>query len=265
MQKTINLTNSSPLNMAAFIFDACIFVYLMQVFYIYYFMYILQLYINHVLFYSYSIILKHWSSSGLRSLRFSPSAPLMTPLSSSWSSQMTPYLSASSRTYLSRPTHHHGQHCNSSGVVQIPGHHHLSGPEVGQSHWVHCENGPAEVVLPLPAEKFQSATGAAETVLLGHHRVCSLHFNNCLLQLSYKLRHQKNGSDCLTDYRCPPLQELYTSRVRKRAQKITLDPSHPSHLLFELLSSGRRYRASNTRTARHKNSFFPQTISLMNS
>ncbi len=63
----------------------------------------------------------------------------------------------------------------------------------------------------------------------------------------------------------PTLQELYTSRVRKRAQKITLDPSHPSHPLFELLPSGRRYRAPITRTARNKNSFFPQAIQLMNS
>ncbi|KAK3508871.1 hypothetical protein QTP70_011009 [Hemibagrus guttatus] len=46
----------------------------------------------------------------------------------------------------------------------------------------------------------------------------------------------------------PTLQELYTSRVRKRAQKTTLDPSHPGHLLFELLPSRRRYRAANTRT-----------------
>ncbi len=63
----------------------------------------------------------------------------------------------------------------------------------------------------------------------------------------------------------PTLQELYTPRVRKRAQKITLDPSHPSHPPFELLPSGRRYRATNTRTARHKNSFLPQAIHLMNS
>ncbi|KAK3564136.1 hypothetical protein QTP86_007804 [Hemibagrus guttatus] len=35
----------------------------------------------------------------------------------------------------------------------------------------------------------------------------------------------------------PTLQEPYTSRVRKRAQKITLDPSHPGHLLFDLLPS----------------------------
>ncbi len=58
------------------------------------------------------------------------------------------------------------------------------------------------------------------------------------------------------------LQELYLSRVSKRAGKITLDPSHPAHSLFELLPSGRRYRALSTRTTRHRNSFFPkQSIS----
>ncbi|MGL4906709.1 MAG: alkylated DNA repair protein domain-containing protein, partial [Plesiomonas sp.] len=62
----------------------------------------------------------------------------------------------------------------------------------------------------------------------------------------------------------PTLQELYTSRVRKRAKKITLDPSHPAHSIFELLPSGRRYRALSTRTTRHKNSFFPHAIHLMN-
>ncbi len=62
----------------------------------------------------------------------------------------------------------------------------------------------------------------------------------------------------------PTLQELYLSRMSKRAGKITLDPSHPAHSLFELLPSGRRYRALSTRTARHRNSFFPQAIHLMN-
>ncbi|KAI7806272.1 hypothetical protein IRJ41_003060 [Triplophysa rosa] len=63
----------------------------------------------------------------------------------------------------------------------------------------------------------------------------------------------------------PTLQELYTSRVRKRAQKITLDLSHPSHHLFTMLPSGRRYRALSTKTTRHKNSFFSQAIYLLNS
>ncbi len=62
----------------------------------------------------------------------------------------------------------------------------------------------------------------------------------------------------------PSLQEPYTSRVRKRAKKVTLDPSHPAHSLFELLPSGRRYRSLSTKTARHKNSFFPQAVSHLN-
>ncbi len=49
----------------------------------------------------------------------------------------------------------------------------------------------------------------------------------------------------------PSLQELYTSRMRKRAKKITLDPSHPAHSLFELLPSGRRYRALCTKAAQY--------------
>ncbi len=59
----------------------------------------------------------------------------------------------------------------------------------------------------------------------------------------------------------PNLQDLYISRVMKMAKKVTLDLSHPAHSLFELLPSGRRYRSPSTKTARHKNSFFPQAIS----
>ncbi len=43
------------------------------------------------------------------------------------------------------------------------------------------------------------------------------------------------------------LQELYLSRVSKRAGKIIL---YPSHTLSELLPSGRRYRALSTKTTR---------------
>ncbi len=47
-------------------------------------------------------------------------------------------------------------------------------------------------------------------------------------------------------------------------RKITLDPSHPAQPLFELLPSGGCYRALSSRMARHRNSFFPQAIHLMN-
>ncbi len=78
------------------------------------------------------------------------------------------------------------------------GHHHLPGPEVGQSHKL-----PAEVVLPSPAEEVQPVTGAAGTVLLCHHWICPLHVNNCLVQLSYQIWPQKTteGSlDCWANH-----------------------------------------------------------------
>ncbi len=49
----------------------------------------------------------------------------------------------------------------------------------------------------------------------------------------------------------PSLQDLYNSRVKKRAGNIITDPSHPGHNLFALLPSGRRYRSL------CKNIFFP--------
>ncbi len=79
-----------------------------------------------------------------------------------------------------------------------------------------------------------------------------------------RLRRVVRTAERIIGTTLPTLQELYLSRVSKRAGKITLDPSHPAHSLFELLPSGRRYRALSTRTARHRNSFFPQAIHLMN-
>ncbi|XP_008301756.1 homeodomain-interacting protein kinase 1-like, partial [Stegastes partitus] len=60
----------------------------------------------------------------------------------------------------------------------------------------------------------------------------------------------------------PPLQDLYFSRVRKRAGKVLMDPSHPGHHLFDLLPSGRRFRSLSTRTSQNRSSFFPQARSL---
>ncbi|XP_051536240.1 uncharacterized protein LOC127430478 [Myxocyprinus asiaticus] len=51
----------------------------------------------------------------------------------------------------------------------------------------------------------------------------------------------------------PPLQELYTSRLRKKAGKITLDPTHPAYYLFDCCLLA--FKALSTRTVRHRNSF----------
>ncbi len=178
----------------------------------------------------------------------------------SWTSGETPLLS---------PTYHHEQHCDCSGVIQVPGHHYLPGPEVGQSHRLHCEKGPAEAVLPLPADEVQLATGTADTVLLCHHWIRPLHINNCLVQLSYQVWPQKTTEsrpDCWANHWYNPPHSPRTVLIQSE-QKDWQNHSGPltsAHSLFELLPSGRHYRALITRTTKHRNSFFPQAIHLMN-
>ena len=46
----------------------------------------------------------------------------------------------------------------------------------------------------------------------------------------------------------PTIQDLNTSRVKKRAGSISADPSHPGNNLCDLLPSGRRYRTLYTKT-----------------
>uniref|UniRef100_A0AAQ6IHX2 Alkylated DNA repair protein AlkB homologue 8 N-terminal domain-containing protein n=1 Tax=Anabas testudineus TaxID=64144 RepID=A0AAQ6IHX2_ANATE len=63
----------------------------------------------------------------------------------------------------------------------------------------------------------------------------------------------------------PSLRDLYVSRTQRRASRIAADPSHTGHALFQPLPSGKRLRSIRTRTSRHKNSFFPAAVSLLNS
>ncbi len=153
-------------------------------------------------------------------------------------------------------------------VIQIPGHHHLPGPEVGHLHRLHCVESPEEVVLPPPAEKVQPATGAAEKVLLCHHWIRPLHVNNCLVQLSYQIWPQKTmetRQDCWANhwYNPPHSPRTVLIQSEQKGWQSYSGPSHPAHSFFELLPSGQRYRALSTRTTRHRNSFFPQAIHLM--
>ena len=59
----------------------------------------------------------------------------------------------------------------------------------------------------------------------------------------------------------PSIQDLYRSRIRKRAANISAD--HP-HKLFKLLPSGRRYRVPFAKTSHHRDGFFPLAVILKN-
>ncbi len=54
---------------------------------------------------------------------------------------------------------------------------------------------------------------------------------------------------------------LHDAPAKQKVSKST----HPSHSLFQLLPSGRRYRSIRARSARLLNSFFPQAVRALNS
>ncbi len=169
----------------------------------------------------------------------------------------------SGETPRSPPTHHHKQHCDCSGVIQIPGPHSFSGPEVGQSHWVHGEKGPAEAVLScqlrkfnLPQELFiQLYSAIIESVL------CT---SNCLVKLSYRrLRRVVRTAERIIGTTLPTLQELYSFSEQNGWQNQSGPHIQHTHSLncYPLVN---HYRALSTRTTRHRKIFFPQAIHLMN-
>lgn len=63
----------------------------------------------------------------------------------------------------------------------------------------------------------------------------------------------------------PSLQDLYTTRLTRKATMIANDATHPVHCLFSLLPSGKRYRSLRARTTRLTNSFIHQAVRLLNS
>jgi len=63
----------------------------------------------------------------------------------------------------------------------------------------------------------------------------------------------------------PSLQDIYNTRLTRKATSIVSDPCHPSHGLFSLLPSGRRYRSLRAHTARLSNSFIHQAVRKLNS
>uniref|UniRef100_A0A8C6NSQ5 Alkylated DNA repair protein AlkB homologue 8 N-terminal domain-containing protein n=1 Tax=Nothobranchius furzeri TaxID=105023 RepID=A0A8C6NSQ5_NOTFU len=104
-------------------------------------------------------------------------------------------------------------------------------------------------------------TAAVESILCSSITVwfgSATKMDKCRLQRIIKTAGKIIGA------KLPSVQELYISRTRKKAVNIVQDATHPASTLFHLLPSGRRYRSLYTKTTRHKNSFFPSAISLLN-
>ena len=60
------------------------------------------------------------------------------------------------------------------------------------------------------------------------------------------------------------MNELYECRVKRKALSVCGDESHVLARCYNLLPSGRRYRAPKVKTLRYRNSFVPKSISILN-
>jgi hypothetical protein len=81
-------------------------------------------------------------------------------------------------------------------------------------------------------------------------------YGNCTMADRKALQRVVKTAQKIIGTSLPALTDLHHSRCLQRANKILKDHTHPSHALFSLLPSGRRYRSLRSRTSRLRNSFF---------
>ncbi|KAI5086025.1 gastrula zinc finger protein XlCGF28.1-like, partial [Silurus meridionalis] len=88
-------------------------------------------------------------------------------------------------------------------------------------------------------------------------------FGNCTVSDRKTLQKIVRTAEKIIGVSLPSIMHIYTTRCTCKANSIVDDPTHPSHTLFTLLPSGKLLRIRAT-TSRLRNSFFLQTIRLLN-
>ncbi|KAI2643798.1 hypothetical protein H4Q32_029977 [Labeo rohita] len=100
--------------------------------------------------------------------------------------------------------------------------------------------------------------GTIESVLTS---CITVWYGNCSAADRKTLQRTVNTAAKIIGAPLPSLLDIFLARCSGKATSIVKDPTHPSHHLFQLLPSGRRYRSIRARSARLLNSFFPQAVS----
>ncbi|KAI5628316.1 gastrula zinc finger protein XlCGF28.1-like [Silurus asotus] len=89
-------------------------------------------------------------------------------------------------------------------------------------------------------------------------------FGNCSVSDRKTLQRIVRTAEKIICVSLPSITDIYTTRCIHKVNSIVDDPTHPSHTLFTLLSSGKRFRSIQVTTSRLCSSFFPQAIRLLN-
>ncbi len=103
--------------------------------------------------------------------------------------------------------------------------------------------------------------GTIESVLTSFITVW---YGNCSAADRKTLQWTVNTGAKISGAPLPSILDIFLARCSSKANNIVKDPTHPSHSLFQLLPSGRRYRGIRARSARVLNSFFPQAVRALN-
>ncbi len=80
-----------------------------------------------------------------------------------------------------------------------------------------------------------------------------------------KCQRRVRAAEKIVGVSLPSLQDIYSTRLTRKALSIAGDPTHPTHSFFSLLPSGRRLRSLQARTSRLKDSFIHQAVRKLNS
>ncbi len=104
--------------------------------------------------------------------------------------------------------------------------------------------------------------GTIESVLTS---CITVWYGNCSAADRKTLQRTVNTAAKIIGAPLPSILDIFLARCSSKTNSIVKDPIHPSHSLFQLLSSGRRYRSIRARSARLLNSFFPQAVRALNS
>uniref|UniRef100_A0A3B3QRU5 Reverse transcriptase domain-containing protein n=1 Tax=Paramormyrops kingsleyae TaxID=1676925 RepID=A0A3B3QRU5_9TELE len=89
-------------------------------------------------------------------------------------------------------------------------------------------------------------------------------YGNCTVTDRKTIQRIVRTAEKIIGVSLPSITDIHQTPCIRKATSIVDDPTHPSHKLFTLLPSGKRYRSIRALTTRLCNSFFPQAIRLLN-
>ncbi len=90
-------------------------------------------------------------------------------------------------------------------------------------------------------------------------------YGNCSAADRKTLQQTVNTAAKIIGAPLPSILDIFLARCSSKTNSIVKDPTHPSHNLFQLLPSGRRYWSIKARSVRLLNSFSPQAVRALNS